>query len=141
MLNIEEIKKIIPHRYPFLLIDKVVEMEIGKSCHAVKCITNTEPWFQGHFPEHNVMPGVLLVEAMAQTGAVSILSVEENKGKIAFFSGIKDAKFRREILPGDKLDIFIEIVKLRKNFGIGRGKIYSEGELCVEAEISFFIEK
>ena len=99
MLNIEEIKQIIPHRYPFLLIDRVEEMEVGKSVHAVKCITASEPWFTGHFPDHNVMPGVLLVEAMAQAGAVSILSMEENRGKLAFFSGIKNAKFRREVVP------------------------------------------
>lgn len=141
MLNIEEIKKIIPHRYPFLLIDRITDMEIGKNAKAIKCITASEPWFQGHFPEHNVMPGVLLVEAMAQTGAVSILSIEENKGKIAFFSGIKNAKFRREVVPGDKLEIEVEIVKLRKNYGVGEGKITCEGEICVEAEISFFIEK
>lgn len=139
MLNIEEIKKIIPHRYPFLLIDKVVDMEVGKSCHAVKCITATEPWFQGHFPEYNVMPGVLLIEAMAQAGAVSILSIEENKGKIAFFSGIKNAKFRKEVRPGDKIDIFVNIIKMRKQFGVGEGRIYSDGELCVEGEISFFL--
>ena len=113
MLNIEEIKEIIPHRYPFLLIDRVEEMEVGKSVHAIKCITASEPWFTGHFPEHNVMPGVLLVEAMAQAGAVSILSMEENKGKLAFFSGIKNAKFRREVVPGDRLDIHVEITKMR----------------------------
>ncbi|MDY4561425.1 MAG: 3-hydroxyacyl-ACP dehydratase FabZ [Peptostreptococcus porci] len=139
MLNIEEIKAIIPHRYPFLLIDRVVEMEVGKSVHAIKSVTATEPWFQGHFPEHNVMPGVLQIEAMAQAGAVSILSMEEHKGKIAFFSGIKEAKFRNSVYPGDRLDIFVEIVKMRKNYGIGKGKILSDGELCVEAEISFFI--
>nr|WP_297572952.1 3-hydroxyacyl-ACP dehydratase FabZ [uncultured Peptostreptococcus sp.] len=141
MLNIEEIKQIIPHRYPFLLIDRVEEMEIGKSVHAIKCITASEPWFTGHFPDHNVMPGVLLVEAMAQAGAVSILSMEENKGKLAFFSGIKNAKFRREIVPGDRLDIYVEITKMRKNYGTGAGKIYCGQDLCVEAEISFFIEK
>ena len=141
MLNIEEIKEIIPHRYPFLLIDRVEEMEVGKSVHAIKCITASEPWFTGHFPEHNVMPGVLLVEAMAQAGAVSILSMEENKGKLAFFSGIKNAKFRREVVPGDRLDIHVEITKMRRTFGSGAGKIYCGKDLCVEAEISFFIEK
>jgi len=85
------------------------------------------------------MPGVLLVEAMAQTGAVAILSMEEHKGKLAFFAGIKEAKFRREVRPGDKLDIHVEIVKLRRNFGIGKGKIYCGEELCTEAEISFMI--
>lgn len=140
-MNIEEIKAILPHRYPFLLIDRVIEMEIGKSCHAVKCVSVDEPWAQGHFPNYPVMPGVLLIEAIAQTGAVSILSKEENKGKIAFFSGIKEAKFRREVVPGDKLDIFVEIGRLRKNYGTGSGKIFCDGELCVEAEISFFINE
>ena len=122
MLNIEEIKEIIPHRYPFLLIDRVEEMEVGKSVHAIKCITASEPWFTGHFPEHNVMPGVLLVEAMAQAGAVSILSMEENKGKLAFFSGIKNAKFRREVVPGDRLDIHVEITKMRRNQAVFRSR-------------------
>ena len=142
MLNIEEIKQIIPHRYPFLLIDRVEEMEVGKSVHAVKCITASEPWFTGHFPDHNVMPGVLLVEAMAQAGAVSILSMEENRGKASFFLRYQRMpKFRREVVPGDKLDIHVEITKMRRNFGSGAGKIYCGQDLCVEAEISFFIEK
>lgn len=140
MLSIEEIKDIIPHRYPFLLIDKVVEMEVGKSVKAVKCVSVNEPFFVGHFPSHHVMPGVLLIESMAQAGAVAILSMEEYKGKIAFFSGIKEAKFRREVRPGDKLDIDLEIVKLRKNYGTGKGIISCEGQVCMEASISFFIQ-
>lgn len=140
-MEIEEIKKILPHREPFLLIDRVLEMEIGKYARAKKCVTNTEPYFRGHFPNHAVMPGVLQIEAMAQTGAVAILSMEENKGQIAFFSGIKNAKFRREVRPGDVLDIYVEMTRLRKNFGQGVGKITVEGELVCEAEISFFIEK
>lgn len=139
MLNIEEIKEIIPHRYPFLLIDLIEDMEVGKKAHGVKNVTCNEPWAQGHFPNHCVMPGVLLVEAMAQTGAVSILSMEENRGKIAFFSSIKNAKFRKEVRPGSKLDIFVEIVKLRKNFGSGKGIIKIGEEIAAEAEISFFI--
>lgn len=139
MLDIEEIKKIIPHRYPFLFIDEVVEMEPGKSAYAVKNVTYNEPWAQGHFPEYCVMPGVLLVEAMAQTGAVSILSMEENRGKIAFFSSIKNAKFRKEVRPGHRLHIYVEIVKMRKNFGTGKGIIKIGDETAAEAEISFFI--
>lgn len=139
-LNVEEIKNIIPHRHPFLLIDKVVDMEVGKWVKAQKCVTATEPWFTGHFPDHNVMPGVLMIEAMAQSGAVSILSMEEYSGKLAFFSGIKEAKFRRQVAPGDRLDIEVEIVKMRRNYGIGRGKITCDSQICVEAEISFFIE-
>lgn len=139
MLNIEEIKKIIPHRYPFLLIDRIEDMEVGKKAHGIKGVTFTEPWFQGHFPEHSVMPGVLLIEAMAQTGAVAILSMDEYKGKIAFFAGIKEAKFRKEVRLGDKLDIHVEILKLRKNYGVGKGTILCDGKLCTEAEISFMI--
>ncbi|MDD6920517.1 MAG: 3-hydroxyacyl-ACP dehydratase FabZ [Eubacteriales bacterium] len=139
MLNIEEIKAIIPHRYPFLLIDKVIDVEVGKKVHAIKNVTAGEPWFQGHFPDYNVMPGVLLVEAMAQAGAIAILSMKEHKGKIAFFSGIKEAKFRKEVRPGDTLDINVEIIKMRKNYGVGKGTITCDKALCVEAEISFFI--
>lgn len=138
-LDIEEIKRIIPHRYPFLLIDKIKEMEVGKKAHGVKNVTYNEPWAQGHFPNHCVMPGVLLVESMAQTGAVSILSMEENRGKIAFFSSIKNAKFRKEVKPGDRLDIYVEIVKLRKNFGTGKGTVKVGEDTVAEAEISFFI--
>lgn len=141
MFNIEEIKKILPHRDPFLLIDRVVEMEVGKSAHAIKCVSNLEPYFKGHFPGHPVMPGVLQIETMAQTGAVSILSMEEHKGKIAFFSGIKNAKFRREVVPGDVLDIYVEMTRLRKNFGQGIGKIFIGEEFVCEAEISFFIQE
>src|SRR3712207_6337867 len=139
-LNVEEIKSIIPHRHPFLIIDRVVDMKVGKWIKAQKCITATEPWFTGHFPNHNVMPGVLMVEAMAQAGAVAILSMEEYKGKLAFFSGIKEAKFRKQVVPGDRLDIEVEIVKMRRNYGMGRGRITCDSQVCVEAEISFFIE-
>lgn len=139
-LNVEEIKAIIPHRHPFLLVDRVVDMEEGKWVKAQKCITASEPWFTGHFPDRNVMPGVLMVEAMAQAGAVAILSLDQYKGKLAFFSGIKQAKFRRQVVPGDRLDIDVEIVKMRRNYGVGKGTITCDGDLCVEAEISFFVE-
>lgn len=139
-LNVEEIKAIIPHRHPFLLVDRVVDMEEGKWVKAQKCITASEPWFTGHFPDRNVMPGVLMVEAMAQAGAVAILSLDQYKGKLAFFSGIKEAKFRRQVVPGDRLDIDVEIVKMRRNYGVGKGSITCDVDLCVEAEISFFVE-
>lgn len=139
MLNIEEIKEIIPHRYPFLLIDKVIDMEVGKKVHAVKNITAAEPWFQGHFPNHNVMPGVLMIEAMAQAGAVAVLSMPKYTGKIAFFAGIKEAKFKKPIYPGDTLHIHVEMIKLRNGYGVGKGSIYCDEELCVSGEISFFI--
>lgn len=139
-LNFEEIKEIIPHRHPFLLIDRVVDMKEGEWVKAQKCVTASEPWFTGHFPNHNVMPGVLMVEAMAQAGAVAILSIDKYRGKLAFFSGINDAKFRRQVVPGDRLDIEVEILKMRRNFGKGKGIVYCDGQVCVEAELSFFIE-
>lgn len=140
ILYSNDIEKIIPHRHPFLLIDKVVDMVPGEYAKAVKCITASEPWFTGHFPQNHVMPGVLMVEAMAQTGAVSILSLDKFKGKIAFFAGIKNAKFRRVARPGDKLEIEMKIDKLRRNFGTGTGTITCDGELVVEAVLSFMIE-
>ena len=99
-LNSDQIKQIIPHRYPFLLVDRIVEMEAGQSAKGIKCVTANEPFFCGHFPEYAVMPGVLIIEALAQVGAVAILSLEEHKGKIALFGGIKNARFKRQVVPG-----------------------------------------
>ena len=104
-LSSDQIKQIIPHRYPFLLVDKIVEMEPGQSARGVKCVSVNEPFFCGHFPEYAVMPGVLIIEALAQVGAVAILSVEEHKGKIALFGGIKNARFKRQVVPGDVLEL------------------------------------
>src|SRR5690554_1498442 len=103
MLGIEEIMEIIPHRYPFLLIDRIVELEPGKRAVGIKNVTMNEYYFQGHFPQEPVMPGVLIIESLAQVGAVAILSLEEYKGKIAFFGGIKNARFKKKLVPGDKL--------------------------------------
>ncbi|MDP2211337.1 MAG: 3-hydroxyacyl-ACP dehydratase FabZ, partial [Candidatus Aquicultor sp.] len=111
MLGIEEIKRIIPHRYPFLLIDQILEYEPGKWAKGLKNVTVNEPFFAGHFPDYPVMPGVLIVEALAQVGAVSILSLEANKGKIAFFAGIDGFRFKRQVLPGDQLTLEVEITK------------------------------
>ncbi|WP_366924859.1 3-hydroxyacyl-ACP dehydratase FabZ [Metallumcola ferriviriculae] len=140
MLDIEQIKKILPHRYPFLLIDRVLEMEEGKRVVAVKNVTANEPFFQGHFPEYSVMPGVLIIEAMAQTGAVGLLSKEEFHGKIAFFTGIDNAKFRRQVVPGDQLRLEVEFTALRGGFGKGKGKAFVGGELAAEAEIKFAVQ-
>lgn len=118
--GINEIKQIIPHRYPFLLLDKVTYMEPGKKVIAYKNVTANEYFFQGHFPEEPVMPGVLIIEALAQAGAVAILSKEEFKGKIAFFGGINKAKFRRKVVPGDTLKLEAEIVKIKGPAGIGK---------------------
>ncbi len=139
MMDIKEIMSIIPHRYPFLLIDKVVEMEEGKSCTAIKNVTMNEPFFQGHFPGEPVMPGVLIIEALAQTGAVAMLSREEFKGKIAFFGGIDKAKFRGKVTPGDTLRLEVEMIKIKRNAGIGKGIAYVDGKKVAEGELTFMI--
>ena len=110
LLSTKEIMEIIPHRQPFLLLDTVEELEAGKRAVARKCVSYNEPYFAGHFPEEPVMPGVLIVEALAQAGAVAILSKPENKGKIAFFGAINNAKFKRKVVPGDVLTLEVEII-------------------------------
>ncbi|MBB6630311.1 3-hydroxyacyl-ACP dehydratase FabZ [Clostridium algidicarnis] len=139
MLDIKEIQEIIPHRYPMLLLDRVDEMEPGKRVVAIKNVTINEQFFQGHFPVEPVMPGVLMIEALAQAGAVAILSIEEFKGKIAYFAGINKAKFRRKVVPGDTLRLEVEITKLKGSAGVGRGVAYVEGKKAVEAELMFII--
>ncbi|HSW60427.1 MAG TPA: 3-hydroxyacyl-ACP dehydratase FabZ [bacterium] len=139
MLNSEQIKKILPHRYPFLMIDRAEIIEEGKKAAGYKMVSVNEPFFQGHFPQEAVMPGVLIVEAMAQLGAVAVLSMEQFKGKIAYFTGINNAKFRQKVVPGDKLDLEVEIVRMRHSVGIGAGKAFVNGTLVCEAEISFAI--
>lgn len=139
MLDINEIKKIIPHRYPFLLVDRIEEMEPGVKAIGYKNVTVNEPFFQGHFPEYPVMPGVLLIEALAQVGAVAILSLEENKGKLAFFGGIKNAKFRKQVVPGDVVRLETEIIKCKGPMGVGKAIATVDGKMAVEAEITFMI--
>ena len=118
--NSDEIAKILPHRYPFALVDRIVDGEEGKWAKAIKCVTVNEPFFQGHFPQYHVMPGVLIVEAMAQVGGVALLSMPENKGKLALFGGIKNARFRRQVTPGDVLEIECTLTKQKGPVGIGR---------------------
>ena len=139
MLTIEEIKEIIPHRYPMLLIDRVEELEAGKSIKAKKNVSVNEPFFQGHFPHEPVMPGVLIVEAMAQAGAVALLSKEEFKGKTAYFGGIDKAKFRKKVVPGDTLVLEVELTKVRSSAGCGKGIAYVDGKKVAEAELTFMI--
>ena len=139
MMDIKEIMKILPHRPPFLLIDRVEEIVEGEKIVAVKNVTMNEPYFVGHFPQEPVMPGVLIVEAMAQAGAVAVLYMEQFKGKTAYFGGIDKAKFRRKVVPGDTLRIEVEIIKLKMNAGIGKGTAYVDGKKACEAEITFLI--
>lgn len=140
-LNIKEIMEILPHRQPFLLIDAVEEYEPGILAVAKKCVSYNEPFFAGHFPGEPVMPGVLIIEALAQTGAVAILSIPENKGKTAYFAAIKEAKFKRKVIPGDVLTLKTEIIKSKGPMGIGKAEATVNGELAVSAELTFAIGK
>ncbi|MGZ4031714.1 MAG: 3-hydroxyacyl-ACP dehydratase FabZ [Tumebacillaceae bacterium] len=137
MLNIDEIKAIIPHRYPFLLIDRIEELEIGQRAVGIKNVTINEPFFQGHFPEFPVMPGVLIVEALAQVGAVAMLSKEENKGRLAFFAGIDGCRFRGQVRPGDQLRLEVEITRLKGAIGKGNAVATVNGTKVCEAELMF----
>ena len=139
-LNSNQIQEIIPHRYPFLLVDRITELEPGVKAVGRKCVTANEMQFMGHFPEYHVMPGVLIIEALAQTGAVAILSLDDNKGKIALFGGIKHARFKRQVVPGDVLELHCEIIKQRGPIGVGKADAYVDGELAVTAEITFAIK-
>lgn len=140
MLDINQIKEIIPHRYPFLLIDHVLEIEEGERVLAKKNVTINEPFFQGHFPNHPVMPGVLIVEALAQAGAVAMLQKEENQGKIGFLAGIDSCRFKRQVVPGDTLILEVEITRLKGPIGKGKAKATVNGELACDAEIIFAIQ-
>lgn len=141
VLNSNQIQEIIPHRYPFLLVDRIVECEPGKMAKGIKCVTANEMQFLGHFPQKHVMPGVLIIEALAQTGAVALLLQEENKGKIALFGGIKNAKFKRQVIPGDVLELNCEIIKSKGPIGVGKAEAYVDGKLAVTAELTFAIDK
>ena len=140
-LNSDEIQQILPHRYPFLLVDKIVECEPGVKAKGIKCVSVNEMQFMGHFPQKHVMPGVLVIEALAQTGAVALLTEEENKGKIVFFGGIKAARFKRQIVPGDVIELNCEIIERKGPIGIGRATAYVDGKVAVSAELTFAIEQ
>lgn len=138
-LRAEEIASILPHRYPFALVDRILDYEKGKWAIGRKCVSMNEGFFQGHFPGLPVMPGVLVIEALAQVGAVAALSEDENRGKVALFGGIKEAKFRRQVVPGDVLRLECELVTRRGNVGIGEAKAYVDDALAVEAKLMFAI--
>lgn len=139
-LNSNQIQEILPHRYPFLLVDCIKECIPGQSAMGIKCVTANEMHFLGHFPQQHVMPGVLILEALAQTGAVAILTEEENKGKIVLFGGVKSARFKRQVVPGDVLEMKCEIIKRRGPIGVGSAVATVDGQVAVVAELTFAIQ-
>lgn len=138
-MDIRQIQEILPHRYPFLLIDRVTDMEQGKWARAVKCVTAGEPFFQGHFPGRPIMPGVLIMEALAQTGAAAILSEEENRGRLVVFGGIKNCRFKRQVVPGDVLELYCELTDRRGPVGYGKASAKVDGQIAAQGELSFVI--
>ncbi|AKU26590.1 3-hydroxyacyl-[acyl-carrier-protein] dehydratase FabZ [Geobacillus stearothermophilus] len=137
MLDIQQIQSIIPHRYPFLLVDRILEIEEGKRAVGIKNVSANESFFAGHFPEYPVMPGVLIVEALAQVGAVVLLQSEENRGRLAFFAGIDNCRFKRQVKPGDQIRLEVEILRARGAIGKGKGTATVDGELVCETELMF----
>ena len=136
-LDAVQIQAIIPHRYPFLLVDRVVDLEPGKRAVGVKNVSMGDGFFQGHFPAYPVMPGVLIVEAIAQVGAVALLTLEEHRGKIAFFAGIDNVRFKRQVKPGDTLLLKVELGQIRRNIGTGSGVASVDGEIACRGEFMF----
>lgn len=136
-LSNDQIREILPHRYPFLLLDRIVDFEPGQWAKGIKCVSAGEPCFQGHFPGKSLMPGVLILEALAQTGAIALLSEPESKGKLAVFGGVKQARFRRQVVPGDVLEMECRIIRRRGPVGIGESVAKVNGELACSAELTF----
>ncbi|MFY9176589.1 MAG: 3-hydroxyacyl-ACP dehydratase FabZ [Caldicoprobacterales bacterium] len=139
IMKVNEIMKCIPHRYPFLLVDRVLELELGKRGVGIKNVTINEPFFQGHFPGTPVMPGVLIIEALAQLGAVIVLGMPENKGKLAFLTGVDNVRFRRQVIPGDQLRLEVEMTRMRGPIGKGKGRALVDGEVAAEGGIMFYL--
>jgi len=139
MLDVKEIQNIIPHRYPFLLVDKILEIEEGKRAVGIKNVTINEPFFQGHFPGNPIMPGVLIVEAMAQVGAVSILAMEDYKGKLAVFTGIDNLRFKKQVVPGDTLRMEVTMIAMKRGIGKAKAEAYVGDQLAVSGELMFAI--
>jgi 3-hydroxyacyl-[acyl-carrier-protein] dehydratase len=139
MLSSREIQQIIPHRWPFLLVDKVIDLQPGESAIGIKNVSASDICFQGHFPDYPIFPGVLIVEAMAQLGAIAALSVPENKGKIVLFAGIDNLRFRGPVFPGDTLLLEVSFTKMRGSIGKGKAKATVEGKTVAEGELTFAI--
>lgn len=139
-LNTTEIMEILPHRYPFLLVDRIEDGEPGKWARGRKCVTANEMHFCGHFPGQPIMPGVLILEALAQVGAVAILTVPENKGKLALFGGIKNARFRKQVLPGDVLELECTLIRQMGPVGIGKATAKVDGRVACTAELTFALD-
>lgn len=138
-MNITEIQQILPHRYPFLLVDRITAGEEGSWAEGIKCVSANEQFFCGHFPTQPVMPGVLLIEALAQVGAVALLTLPEYRGKIALFGGIKNARFRRQVVPGDVVELRCELTERRGPVGFGKAVARVDGKVAAQAELSFAV--
>ena len=139
-LSSNQIAEILPHRYPFALVDRITDYEPGQWAKGIKCVSVGEPVFCGHFPQQHIFPGVLMLEAMAQVGAIAILSLPENKGKIALFGGVKNARFKRQVIPGDVLEMECVLTKRRGLVGIGECKALVNGEVACTAELIFAVQ-
>ncbi|MCC8066134.1 MAG: 3-hydroxyacyl-ACP dehydratase FabZ [Clostridiales bacterium] len=139
-LDTKQIMEILPHRSPFLLVDRIDELEPGVRAVGRKAVTYNEPFFAGHFPQEPVMPGVLICEALAQVGAVAILSLEEYRGKLVLFGGINKARFRQKVVPGDVLRLEMEVIKVKGPVGVGKATAYVDDKICTQAELTFVIQ-
>ena len=141
ILDINEIQRILPHRPPFLLVDRIIELDPLKSATGIKNVTMMEPHFRGHFPGSPIMPGVLILEAMAQVGGIAMLYPEENRGKLALFGAMENIKFKRQVVPGDQLIMKAELIKVRGSFGKLKAHAYVEDQLTAQAEFTFALKK
>ncbi len=138
-LDSNQIQEILPHRYPFQMVDRITDCQPGSYAKGIKCVSANEMQFCGHFPQYHVMPGVLMIEALAQVGAVALLTLDEFKGKTVFFGGIKNARFRRQVRPGDVLQLECQLVQLRGSVGIGKGTATVDGKIAVAGEFTFAV--